>query len=249
MRKSLAFLVTGAICIASGALLAPAQTAAQNPGQAPTQQMSFFLTSVGAGHGANFGGIAGADTHCQALADGVGAGDRIWHAYLSNQARPGSPAINARDRIGSGPWYNAHGVLLASDVEALHSEPTNMRKEIALNENGETVGGTGDPAHEDDKTWAHMQAHPRSVRHEILTGSTPEGRAFSDGRDHTCNNWTSEEDGNSPARARFNTGPGAEIGKHDESGSWNSHGISGGCDHEGLARSHGAGLVYCFAID
>jgi hypothetical protein len=178
LRKSLAFLVTGAICIASGALLAPAQTAAQNPGQAPTQQMSFFLTSVGAGHGANFGGIAGADTHCQALADGVGAGDRIWHAYLSNQARPGSPAINARDRIGSGPWYNAHGVLLASDVEALHSEPTNMRKEIALNENGETVGGTGDPAHEDDKTWAHMQAHPRSVRHEILTGSTPEGRAF-----------------------------------------------------------------------
>jgi len=94
-----------------------------------------------------------------------------------------------------------------------------------------------------------MQAHPRSIRHEILTGSTREGRAFTDGRDHTCNNWTSEEDGNSPLRARTNTGPGAEIGKSDNTGTWNSQGISGGCAHEALARSHGAGLFYCFAID
>ncbi len=243
MRKIPSALIGGAICLAACSIVALAQTPAAPP------PMNFFLTSVGAGHGANFGGITGADAHCQALADSVGADDRTWHAYLSDQTREGQPAIDARDRIGSGPWYNAHGVMLAADVEALHSEPTNMRKEIALNEKGETVGGAGDPAHEDDKTWAYMQAHPRSVRHEILTGSTPEGRAFTDGRDHTCNNWTSEEDGNSFDRARFNTGPGAEIGKHDETGSWNSHGISGGCNHVGLARSHGAGLFYCFAID
>ena len=234
MRKIPSAIIGGAICLAACSIVALAQT----PGE--PQPMSFFVTSVGAGHGANFGGITGADDHCQQLAISVGAGDRTWNAYLSNQAR---------DRIGSGPWYNAHGVLLASDAEALHDEPTNMRKEIALDEKGETVGGRGDPAHEDDKTWAYMQAHPRSIRHEILTGSTPDGRAFSDGRDHTCNNWTSEEDGNSFERARFNTGPGAEIGKHDETGSWNSHGISGGCNHVGLARSHGAGLFYCFAID
>ncbi len=243
MRKIPSALIGGVICLAACSIVALAQTSGE------PQPMNFFVTSVGAGHGANFGGITGADDHCQQLANAVGAGDRTWHAYLSNQGRDGQPAIDARDRIGSGPWYNAHGVLLAADAEALHNEPTNMRKEIALDEKGETVGGRGDPAHEDDKTWAYMQAHPRSIRHEILTGSTPEGRAFSDGRDHTCNNWTSEEDGNSFERARFNTGPGAEIGKHDETGSWNSHGISGGCNHAGLARSHGAGLFYCFAID
>jgi len=220
---------------------------AQTPGeQIP---MSFFVTSVGAGHGANFGGIEGADAHCQRLAEAVGAGRRTWRAYLSNQARPGEAAIDARERIGSGPWYNAEGVLIAENVEALHDGNNHITKERALNEKGETVGGDGDPAHEDDKTWAYMQAHPGSIRHEILTGSTAEGRAFTDGRDHTCNNWTSEEDGNSPERARFNTGPGAEVGKHDQTGSWNSHGISGGCNHEGLARSHGAGLFYCFAAD
>ncbi len=242
--RILSIAIAGSMfCLAAGSLAVLAQTAAEQ------QSMSFFLTSVGAGHGANFGGIEGADAHCQHLASAVGAGGKTWRAYLSNQARPGRPAIDARDRIGSGPWYNAHGVLVATDVEALHSENNNIVKEIALDEKGETVGGQGDPAHEDDKTWAYMQAHPRSIRHEILTGSTSEGRAFTDGRDHTCNNWTSEEDGNSLERARFNTGPGAEIGKHDETGSWNSHGISGGCNHEGLARSHGAGLFYCFAID
>jgi hypothetical protein len=210
--------------------------------------MTFFVTSVGAGHGANFGGIGGADAHCQSLADAVGAGYRIWHAYLSTQARGGAPAIDARDHIGSGPWHNANGVLIAADIESLHGDGNHISKENSLTEKGETVGGEGDPAHEDDKTWAYMQTHPRSIRHEILTGSTPEGRAFDNGRDHTCNNWTSEEDGNSPARARFNTGPGAEVGKSDN-GSWNSHGISGGCNHVGLARSHGAGLFYCFAID
>lgn len=243
MRKLSLGIAVGVFCLAAGSQFGFTQTPDEsNP-------MSFFLTSVGAGQGANFGGIEGADAHCQQLARTAGAGAKSWRAYLSNQARPGQPAIDARDRIGTGPWYNAHGVLVAENVQTLHSENNNIRKEIALDESGETVGGQGDPAHEDDKTWAYMQANPRSIRHEILTGSTAEGRAFTDGRDHTCNNWTSEEDGNSLARARFNTGPGAEIGKHDETGSWNSHGISGGCNHEGLARAHGAGLFYCFATD
>jgi len=246
MRNSLSVFTGSAVCLAAGAIAALAQT--PNRPSHQTNPMTFFVTSVGAGHGANFGGISGADDHCQALADAAGAGDRIWHAYLSNHAREGQPAIDARARIGNGPWHNAKGVLIAADVEALHSDGNNISKENSLTEKGETVGGAGDPAHEDDKSWTYMQAHPRSIRHEILTGSTPEGRAFGDGRDHTCNNWTSEEDGNSPARARFNTGPGAEIGKSD-TGSWNSHGISGGCTHIGLARSHSAGLFYCFAVD
>jgi len=243
MRILPSIVAGGVFALASASIGVLAQTPDE---RAP---MSFFVTSVGAGHGANFGGIEGADAHCRRLAAAVGAGGRTWRAYLSNQARPGSPAIDARDRIGSGPWYNAHGVLIAESVQALHDGNNHITKERALTEKGETVGGEGDPAHEDDKTWAYMQAHPGSIRHEILTGSTAEGRAFADGRDHTCNNWTSEEDGNSPERARFNTGPGAEVGKHDQSGSWNSHGISGGCNHEGLARSHGAGLFYCFAAD
>jgi hypothetical protein len=211
--------------------------------------MSFFITSTGLGSGANLGGIEGADAHCQALAESAGAGRREWRAYLSTQERAGVPAINARDRIGEGPWYNAAGVLIAENVEALHDGENTITKATGLNERGEAVGGRGDPEHIYDKSWVYMQANPRSIRHEILTGSTPEGRAFDDGRDHTCNNWTSEADGNSPQRARFNTGPGAEIGKHDETGPWNSQGISGGCNNEALARSHGAGLFYCFAAD
>jgi hypothetical protein len=195
---------------------------------------TFFVTSTGMGHGANLGSVENADAHCQALAEAAGAGSHTWRAYLSTQERVGVPAINARDRIGNGPWYNAEGVLIAENVEGLHGEGNNITKETALTEKGETVGGQG---------------NPRSIRHEILTGSTPEGMAFTDGRDHTCNNWTSDADGNSPPRARFNTGPGAEIGKHDRSGPWNSHGISGGCTNEALARSHGAGLFYCFAAD
>ncbi len=239
MRNSLLLIAGNVICVFLGSYLALAQ--------AP-QPMSFFVTSEGHARGANFGGIAGADAHCQQLAAAAGAGNRVWHAYLSAQARAGQPAINARDRIGAGPWYNAKGVLIAANVEQLYGE-NNIHKETALTENGLTVGGRGDPEHPDDKTWAYMQAHPGSIRHELLTGSTPDGRAFADGRDHTCNNWTSEADGNSPLRARTNTGPGAEIGKSDRTGPWNSQGISGGCAHEALARSHGAGLFYCFAVN
>jgi hypothetical protein len=235
-------LASSAICLLAGSYFAFAQTPA---GQHP---MTFFLTSVGVEGGANFGGLAGADAHCQELAASVGAGNRTWHAYLSAQARPGQPAIDARDRIGAGPWYNAHGAMIARDVAELHAMKS-FAADMVLTEKGVPNPGSGTPADPDDKTWAYMQTHPGSIRHEILTGSTREGRAFTDGRDHSCNNWTSEEDGNSPARARFNTGPGAEIGKSDNTGPWNSQGISGGCSHVALARSHGAGLNYCFAVD
>lgn len=236
-----------AIISAATALCLAGTQAVRSAEDEPT--MSFFVTSVGMGHGANFGSLENADAHCQALAEAVGAGNRTWHAYLSTQERTGQPAINARDRIGTGPWYNAKGVMIARNVEELHSENNNLTKETTLNEKGETIPGAGDPGHMYDKSWVYMQSHPRSIRHEILTGTMPDGRAFSDGRDHTCNNWTSEEDGNWPPRARFNTGPGAEIGKSDGMGSWNSFGISGGCNNEGLARSHNAGLFYCFAAD
>jgi len=241
MRKIPTSFAAGALCLLAGSYFAFAQTPAPHP-------MTFFLTSVGVERGAYFGGLAGADAHCQELAASAGAGNRTWHAYLSAQARPGSPAIDARDRIGTGPWYNAKGVMIAKDVAELHGK-NNLTQETILTEKGAMNPGEGTPGDPQDKTWAYMQTHPGSIRHEILTGSTREGRAFADGRDHTCNNWTSEEEGNSPARARLNTGPGAEIGKSDSSGPWNSQGISGGCNHVALARSHGAGLFYCFAVD
>ena len=244
MRKLVLSLAGSSLCMLAGAYMVLAQTPAIQ-----SQRMSFFVTSAGLPGGANLGGLVGADRHCQQLAAAAGAGQRTWRAYLSAQERPGQPAINARDRIGAGPWYNARGVLIAATADALHGEENAIDKETALTERGETVGGRGDPAHENDKTWAYMEANPRSIRHEILTGSTREGRAFTDGRDHTCNNWTSEEDGNSPQRARTNTGPGAEIGKSDRTGPWNSQGISGGCNRNALARSHGAGLFYCFAAE
>jgi hypothetical protein len=230
----------GLLCLLAGSYIALAQ--------APAHPMSFFVTSVGLPGGANMGGIAGADAHCQALATAAGASNHTWRAYLSVQERAGQPAINARDRIGKGPWYNAKGVMIAKDVDDLHAMKS-FASGAALNEKGVLNPGRGAPEDPDDKTWPYMQAHPESMRHEILTGSTRDGRAFTDGRDHTCNNWTSDEDGNSPQRARFNTGPGAEIGKSDDSGPWNSQGISGGCTHVALARSHGAGLFYCFASD
>ncbi len=202
--------------------------------------MTFFVTSVGLPGGANLHGLAGADAHCTDLArNATGEKTLTWRAYLSTQERPGQPAINARDRIGKGPWYNANGVMIAKSVEDLHSPEDNLHKTPMLTELGQMV----------PQSWAYMETHPYSIRHEILTGTQTDGRAFAPGRDHTCNNWTSEEEGNSPLRARNNTGPGAEIGKSDSSGPWNSQGVSGGCSHEALARSHGAGLFYCFAVN
>jgi hypothetical protein len=247
MRRIPSALACGALCLLAGSYLAFAQAPVQGPAKKPP--MTFFVTSVGLPGGANLHGLAGADAHCTDLARNA-TGDRAltWRAYLSTQERPGQPAINARDRIGKGPWYNAHGAMVAKDVDDLHS-PENNVHETALNELGQMTPGEGTPADPRDQSWAYMQTHPYSIRHEILTGTQPDGRAFPPGRDHTCNNWTSEEEGNSPLRARNNTGPGAEIGKSDSSGPWNSQGVSGGCGHEALARSHGAGLFYCFAIN
>ena len=190
-------------------------------------RMSFFLTSAGPGNGADLGGLAGADRHCQTLAASVGSGNRTWRAYLSTSASGGQPAVNARDRIGDGPWYNSKGVPIAQDVVDLHSENNNLTKDTQLNEKGEVVNGRGDTPN----------------RHDILTGSQLDGTAFSGDTDTTCQDWTSSGDGS------------ARVGHHDRTGggehptSWNSAHGSRGCSQENLRGSGGDGLFYCFAID
>jgi len=242
-----------ALSLLAGSYFAFAQLPAPAfaPPAAGAHPMTFFITSAGMPGGANLHGLAGADAHCTDLARNA-TGDKTrytWHAYLSTQERAGQPAINARDRIGAGPWYNAAGAMIAKDVEDLHATQDKLKPQAVLDELGRQGTGSGAAADLRDQSWAYMQTHPGSIRHEILTGSQPDGRAFSPERDHTCNNWTSEDEGNSPLRARTNTGPGAEIGQPEIGSVWNSHGISGGCSHEALARSHGAGLFYCFAIN
>src|SRR5213592_4360301 len=148
---------------------------AAQPAQAQAADTSFFVTSVGIGNGANLGGLAGADNHCQTLAQAAGAGGKTWRAYLSTQAADGAPAVNARDRIGKGPWKNAKGVVVAKDVAELHSAGNNLSKQTALSEKGEVINGRGDTPN----------------RHDILTGTQSDGTAFPAGDDRTCNNWTS----------------------------------------------------------
>ena len=192
---------------------------------AQQSRMTFFITSVGSGNGADLGGLAGADKHCQRLAAAVGAGKRKWRAYLSASASGGQPAVDARDRIGKGPWQNAKGVVVARNVAHLHGA-NNLNKETALSEKGEMVNGRGDTPN----------------RHDILTGSQLDGTAFSDGMDHTCSNWTSNGDGS------------AQVGHHDRQGggqnptSWNSAHGSRGCSQENLRGTGGDGLFYCFAL-
>jgi len=214
------------LAILPGSYLALAQ---QNV--SPQHPMTFFVTSVGMGKGANLGGLAGADAHCQALATAVGAGSHIWHAYLSTQAKDGQPAINARDRIGQGPWYNARGQQIARG-QALHGDTlelarlgSNLFKQSALNEKAEVMNGVGDTPN----------------THDMLTGSQTDGRAYTDNQDHTCNNWTS-------------SGPGsAQVGHSDRTGggnhSWNSAHASRGCSQDNLVSTGGAGLFYCFAVN
>jgi hypothetical protein len=208
---------------------------AQNPPAAPQtakpqQPMGFFVTSVGKGDGANLGGLAGADAHCQALAAAAGAGDRTWRAYLSVSASAGQPAVNARDRIGTGPWANAKGQPIARDLAHLHGDTieaaqlgNNLTKATALTEKGEPVKGFGDTPNQ----------------HDILTGSTPAGMAYTDGADHTCQNWTSNSAGI------------AQLGHSDRTGggntSWNSVHASKGCSQANLISTGGAGYLYCFA--
>ena len=192
--------------------------------------MSFFITSVGAGQGADLGGLEGADRHCQQLAQSARAGDRTWRAYLSTQAAGGQPAVNARDRIGQGPWRNAKATIIARDVNELHNA-NNLTKETALTEKGDVVSGRGDTPN----------------RHDILTGSQPDGTAFTVAEDRTCGNWT-----------RSGAEGAAMVGHHDRRGlsedppakSWNSsHLTRGGCSQEALRGTGGAGLLYCFAAD
>ena len=191
-----------------------------------TGGMSFFITSRGPGTGGDLGGLAGADAHCQALAETAGAGDRTWRAYLSTARREGPAVVHARDRIGSGPWFNAAGVKIAQEVEELHGD-NNLTKETALDERGETVNGRGDSPN----------------RHDIITGSQLDGTSFPEGEEHTCDDWTSSGDGN------------AQVGHHDRQGgganptSWNSAHASRGCSQNSLQTTGGDGLFYCFAAD
>ena len=200
-------------------------------GQAQQQQpMGFFVTSVGPGDGANLGGLEGADRHCQMLAAAVGAGNRTWRAYLSTVAGGGRPPVNARDRIGNGPWYNANGVRIAWNVSDLHGDierdRNNIRKPTALNERGEVVNGVGD----------------RPNQHDILTGSDSHGRALLGAANTTtCGNWTSNGEGRTM------------VGHHDRLGggnsSWNAVHPSRTCSQQDLVATGGAGLFYCFAAD
>jgi hypothetical protein len=195
------------------------------PSAAQDAPMSFFITSTGLGNGADLGGIAGADAHCQTLAVAAGAGAPIWRAYLSTQATADAPAINARDRIGSGPWYNALGALVAESVEHLHGE-NNLNKETALDETGKVINGRGDSPNQ----------------HDILTGSQLDGTAFAADGDLTCGNWTSSSEGS------------AQLGHHDRQGgganptSWNSAHASRGCSGSNLQSTGGNGYFYCFAL-
>ena len=198
--------------------------------QAQQSTMTFFVTSRGVGKGADLGGLSGADAHCQSLAIAAGAGNKTWRAYLSTQ---GSGAVNARDRIGNGPWTNAKGAVIAKSVDDLHSASNNLSKQTALTETGGVVNGRGDTPN----------------THDVLTGSTPEGRTIAGDDDRTCKNWTSGTQG------------AAMVGHSDRTGlddsapakSWNSshpsRGPGGGCTQDDLKSTGGAGLFYCFAAN
>ena len=192
--------------------------------------MSFFVTSAGPGKGADLGGLVGADRHCQELAATAGAGAKTWHAYLSTQ---GAGAVNARDRIGKGPWMNAKGVTVAMSVDDLHSANNKLSKQNNLSEKGEVINGRGD----------------KPNRHDILTGSMPDGRAFPADKDMTCKNYTSSTQGSVMLGHNDRQG----LRDDEESRSWNSshpsRGPDGGCSQADLRSTGGDGLLYCFATN
>jgi hypothetical protein len=216
-------MIMASVGLMAAGLVAPAQAQQAN-------SMTFFVTSAGPGKGADLGGLAGADAHCGKLAQAAGSTGKTWHAYLSTQ---GANAVNARDRIGKGPWTNAKGAVVAKSVDDLHSDANNITKQTNLSEKGEVTNGRGDTPN----------------RHDIMTGSTPEGRAFPAGEDRTCNNWTSSTTGS------------AMLGHSDRQGlkddapskSWNSshpsRGPDGGCSQNDLKSTGGDGLLYCFAVN
>ena len=188
---------------------------------------SFFITSVGVGEGGKLGGLAGADAHCQALAVAEYAGDHTWRAYLSTVASDAQPAVNARDRIGEGPWYNAEGLLIAANISELHSGDNRIDKFKAATESLNPVNGLGDTPN----------------MHDILTGSQLDGTAYSENDARNCNNWTSNDEGNAQVGHHDRMAPGDDIS------SWNSAHVTRGCSQADLETAGGAGLFYCFAID
>ena len=220
-----------AVAAIAATAVAGAAAAQQQQQQAPPPPMGFFITSVGLGNGANLGGLAGADKHCQTLAAAAGAGNRTWRAYLSTQAAGAQPPVNARDRIGTGPWFNAKGQMIAANVADLHGDierdRNNIRKPTALTEKGGQVNGVGEQPNQ----------------HDILTGSDSHGRVLLGAPNTTtCDNWTSNAD---TSRAM--------LGHHDRLGganaSWNAVHLSAGCSQESLVKTGGAGLFYCFAAN
>jgi hypothetical protein len=210
-------MAAASLALAMGASPALAQPAPASP------QMSFFVTSVNPGRGGDLGGLAGADAYCQRLAATAGAGNRQWRAYLS------ATGVNARDRIGRGPWRNAKGEVIAQDLAELHGQAAGLTKQTALTERGTVVNGRGDTPND----------------HDILTGSQPDGTAFTSTEDRTCRDWTSGGEGAAML------GHGDRIGLRDDaaSHSWNSSHPSRGCDLPALRTTGGAGLFYCFAAD
>lgn len=223
---------TGKMVTLGLAGIAAAGLAVASIAQAQQPAMSFFVTSVGSGKGGDLGGLEGADRHCQTLAQAAGAGAKTWRAYLSTQAADGKAAVNAKDRIGAGPWSNAKGTVIAKDVAELHGT-NNITKQTALSEKGEVINGRGDTPN----------------KHDILTGSQADGTAFAAGNDMTCRNWTSSTQG------------AAMVGHSDRQGlddsapakSWNtshpSRGSGGGCTQADLKGTGGDGLFYCFATN
>jgi hypothetical protein len=216
---------SAAVAAVALATIAVSPVSPAQQGKAP-KTMSFFVTSAGPGNGADLGGLAGADKICQTLAAAVGAGNRTWRAYLSSTASGSSPAVNARDRIGRGPWYNAKGELIAANIDQLHFD-NKINKKTALTETGAVVNGRGDQPN----------------MHDILTGSDSQGRAFAGTSDTTCGNWTKNGAGS------------AQVGHHDRTGvderapakSWNASHPSRGCSQDNLRSSGGNGFFYCFA--
>ena len=215
-KTNLAIAVSGVLALAS---CASTEGQSGNP-------MSFFITSAGSGKGADLGGLAGADRLCQSRAEAVGAGGKTWHAYLSTT---GQGSVNARDRIGRGPWQNVKGVVIARSVDDLHSNNNNLTKQTALTEKGEMNPGRGDPVNE----------------HDILTGSSPDGRAIAGSNDTTCANWTSSSSGSAILGHADRQG----LRDDEPSRSWNSSHPSKGCSQQNLVATGGAGKLYCFAVN
>jgi len=222
MNKRMKFSLAASVALVAAGLGACANT--------PQSSMTFFVTSVGSGKGADLGGLAGADQHCQKLAAAVGAGNRTWRAYLSTNSTATTPGVNAIDRIGRGPWQNVKGVVIATDIENLHGR-NNMTKQTDLTEKGDIVNGRGDTPN----------------MHDVLTGSQHNGLAYPAGGDMTCGNWT-----------KSGTDGAAQVGHIDRTGladddiqrSWNSaHTSRGGCSQDALKGTGGAGLFYCFATN